>query len=160
MDYTSRLQFYKEYIQNITPSNFEVEIQNNSIVVDLPQIKENIYNRNQMPQLKRKFISNAISQMHRGGIGISYGKILPKKCVPLQKQIYKSKMQDIIDTLLNQGTSDVKPIIISNDNYIIDGHHRWGAFLTKFPNHPVNFVRIKKPKHTALNIYNKISKNY
>lgn len=160
LSFENRLKYYQKYLDNITPSDFDVKLEGKTIIVSLPDINENIYNRNEMPQIRKKNLPFVISDLFNSGIGLSYGKILPHRCKPLQKQIYKSKMMDVVNTLLDKGTGTVKPIIISGDNYIIDGHHRWGAFLTKFPNHPVNFVRIKKPKHTALNIYNKMSKRY
>ena len=43
-----------------------------------------------------------------------------------------------------------KPIIVSSDNHILDGHHRWAAMLTADPEAKMNVIRIDMPMRDIL----------
>jgi ParB-like chromosome segregation protein Spo0J len=52
-----------------------------------------------------------------------------------------------VDSLLNDNiinTIEV-PLVISNDNYIADGHHRWAAFRLEAPQKPIDVIVIDAP---------------
>ena len=104
--------------------------------------------------IKKKDLKPAIGKLLKAGLTISKGTISPKQLHPSQKEIYKSK----VDTIISKSDPyTIKPIIISSDNYIVDGHHRWAAFLVGFPNHKINFLRLGVGRDKAINIYNKIA---
>lgn len=78
-----------------------------------------------MPQIID--VDKMIADLSEHDIGIARMKIDPNELVPTQKEYNPQKVQDLIDDFDN-----IAPIIISNDDYIIDGHHRWyAAFLLK-----------------------------
>ena len=47
--------------------------------------------------------------------------------IPTQKEINEDKALKIMEKMLKQKFSKKNPIVISKDNYILDGHHRWAA---------------------------------
>jgi len=113
-----------------------------------------MYNRDEMPQIKKKDLKPAIGKLLNAGLPVSKGTISPQKLHPSQKEIYKSK----VDTIISKSDPyTIKPIIISSDNYIVDGHHRWIAFLLGFPNHKINFLRLGVDRDKAIYIYNKLA---
>jgi hypothetical protein len=151
--YEDRLKYYVEYYNNISPSDFHIQESNSKIEISLPQVNE-MYSRDEMPQIKKKDLKPAIGKLLNVGLTISKGTISPQKLHPSQKEIYKSKVDKIIS---KSDPYTIKPIIISSDNYIVDGHHRWVAFLLGFPNHKINFLRLGVGRDKAINIYNKIA---
>lgn len=44
---------------------------------------------------------------------------------PVQKEIYIDKINDMKNKYSPDKICNEMPVIISKDNYIIDGHHRW-----------------------------------
>lgn len=54
-----------------------------------------------------------------------YDSTDPKSLIPTQSQFNDGKVKSIIMGV--RSGNDQKPIIVSNDNYIVDGHHRWAA---------------------------------
>jgi hypothetical protein len=44
------------------------------------------------------------------------------------------------------------PLVISQDNYIVDGHHRWAAFRLKKPEKPLPVILIEAPIKDVLGI--------
>jgi hypothetical protein len=151
--YEDRVKYYMEYYKNLSPSNFHIQNIDSKIKITLPRVNE-LYNREDMPQVKKKDLKPAISKLLKAGLTISKGTITPQKLQPSQKEIYKSKVDKIIS---KSDPYTIKPIIISSDNYIVDGHHRWVAFLIGFPNHKINFIRLGVARDKAINIYNQIS---
>ena len=151
--YEDRLKYYVEYYRNISPSDFHIQESNSKIEISLPQINE-LYDRDEMPQIKKKDLKPAIGKLLNAGLPVSKGTISPQKLHPSQKEIYKSKVDKIIS---KSDPYTIKPIIISSDNYIVDGHHRWVAFLLGFPNHKINFLRLGVDRDKAIYIYNKLA---
>lgn len=54
----------------------------------------------------------------------------PKSLTPTQSNFNEEK----VEAMIENGTWNNKPIIVSDDDYVIDGHHRWlAAVQTKKP---------------------------
>jgi len=86
--------------------------------------------RKDMPQIKSDHIEDFMKYMKGEGILIRKIIIPVDKIKATQKEINQNKilklMHDEAENHLN------KPIIISKDNYLLDGHHRWLALWNKF----------------------------
>lgn len=79
---------------------------------------------------------------------------------PMQKEVIPAKALGMaIGYLLNGKPSlDDMEAIVSSDNYIMDGHHRWAAATLIDPNKQVKVARIGIPASqlvTALNLWTK-----
>lgn len=77
--------------------------------------------RGMMPQIETEQLGDFASYMKGNGITCQCGTINPNNLIPIQKDFHEGKIKSTIQN------GDIKPIIISGDNYIIDGHHRWSA---------------------------------
>jgi hypothetical protein len=69
---------------------------------------------------------------------------------PSQKEINRKR----IDGLIKDGILDKVnvPIIVSKDNYVVDGHHRWAAYRLKKPKKPLPAIVIGAPIKDVLGI--------
>jgi len=77
---------------------------------------------------------------------------------PILSQLQQSKVNSLID-VFKQGRTDVltKPLIISDDNFIIDGHHIWYAhrkLLEEKENQVNNEVFNKLPENLNVTVIN------
>jgi len=85
--------------------------------------------RNKMPQVPSDTKAVFVSEMQKRGARVQRGVADPAKLHPIQKEMSASKVGLIMKRLREKGmkTGDDGRIIISKDNYVIDGHHRWAA---------------------------------
>lgn len=74
-----------------------------------------------------------------------------KELRPTQKEISRSRIEDLIENekIL---TKVLVPLVISRDNYVVDGHHRWAAYRLKKPNKDLPVVEIDVPIKDVLGI--------
>ena len=74
-----------------------------------------------------------------------------KELKPTQKEISRSRIEDLIEN--EQILKKVLvPLVTSNDNYVVDGHHRWAAYRLKKPNKSLPVVEIDAPIKDVLGI--------
>lgn len=75
--------------------------------------------RRQLPQIKDH---NAfLEDLKEQGIETSTERNPNNTYTPLQNELDPEKIKKM------KTYTDMKPIIVSKDNYVIDGHHRWAA---------------------------------
>ena len=74
-----------------------------------------------------------------------------KELIPTQKEISRSRIDDLIENehILKKV---VVPLVISKDNYVVDGHHRWAAYRLKKPNKALPVLEIGAPIKDVLGI--------
>ncbi|MDF1676934.1 MAG: hypothetical protein P1U44_14565 [Vicingaceae bacterium] len=114
-----------------------------------------IYNRKDMPQVNTQDLSKALS-MAKSKVKVTKGMSIAGSLKPSQKELIKSKVIGI-SKKYNKPT-DMKPLIISKDNYIVDGHHRWGAVVYGFGKDvkvPTFTLHLKRDE--AIELYNDIA---
>jgi tRNA nucleotidyltransferase (CCA-adding enzyme) len=111
--------------------------------------------RKNMPQVDTKNLSKAID-MIGDNIKVSAGTIQAGKLKRSQKELHKDKIVGISKSFKN--AKDLKPLVISSDNYIIDGHHRWAASVHKWgASVAIPIIKIGLPKIKAITLFNRIS---
>jgi len=114
-----------------------------------------VYNRKDMPQVNTQDLSKALS-MAKSKVKVTKGMSMAGSLKASQKELIKSKVIGI-SKKYNKPT-DMKPLIISKDNYIVDGHHRWGAAIYKFGKDvkvPTFTLHLKRDE--AIELYNDIA---
>ena len=108
-----------------------------------------------MPQVKTQDLGKALD-MVADKVRVTKETIPASKLKKSQKELYKDKVKGIANRF--NSPKDMKPLIISKDNRIVDGHHRWGAAIykwgedVKIPVHRINLTidnAIKLYKHIA-----------
>ena len=78
-------------------------------------------NRAQMPQINSKDIKDYLEFLKEVGVRVSAKTINVSKVGMTQKEINIDKVKGLLGT---DRSNLAKPVIISNDGYILDGHHR------------------------------------
>lgn len=78
----------------------------------------------------------------------------PKKLKPIQDGIKESILNHIVENWDKEGK---RPVLISKDNWIVDGHHRVKAAIKK--NKWVRVIRIDLPGKKALEAVKKLVDN-
>jgi hypothetical protein len=114
-----------------------------------------LYNRKDMPQVNTQKLSTAID-MVKSKVKVTKTVLLARKLKQSQKELIPSKVKGVAKRYSKP--MDMKPLIISKDNYIVDGHHRWAAGLYKFGKEvklPVFIIQLKK--ENAIKLYKSIA---
>jgi hypothetical protein len=82
--------------------------------------------RQEMPQVKKEFVSDFLNYLRESGVEVWRENAPVGSLRPIQADINRPKVIGMMaNTVLEKGM----PPIVSNDNYILDGHHRWLALL-------------------------------
>lgn len=111
--------------------------------IELPSKKDTLsINRKDMPQIESKNLRDFVSFVKKKNVSVKEKLIAPGILKATQDQFHKAKIQSIVDKL-EDGVYDHKPIIISKDNYVMDGHHRWLAHKHLEKKLPVFHVDVK-----------------
>ena len=82
--------------------------------------------RDKMPQVDEKDYPEYFAYLREKGITLKKGKEDPNKLKPIQKEFAKIGVEKSLDKMLAK-KDNAKFIIVSKDDYIVDGHHRWLA---------------------------------
>lgn len=123
-------------------------------MINLKTIVEQIYNRSDMPQVAGDDLGDAYKLMKENGIPVEVVTELPKNLKHSQKQINKSKVKSII--IDKRAGKKMPPLVISKDNWIVDGHHRQVAYMVEDPNEEKTMIKIGYPRDKAIGIYKKV----
>jgi len=97
--------------------------------------------RSKMPQIKSTKVPDFIKWLKSQGIRVSRGVVPAAKLYATQKEINNSKVQKLAEDPSNRKHLE-KPVIVSKDNYLMDGHHRWLALLTQEPDVMMAVVKV------------------
>lgn len=121
--------------------------------------------REQLPQIDESDVSKFLFHLKRKRIPVFKDKVVVSELIPAQSHLNLDKVKNLTregeDNLCN------KPIFISKDNEILDGHHRWYALkmLNKEAVMPVwrmdlNFVRCIEEMKSFSETYSKSVEDY
>jgi len=116
-----------------------------------------LYNRKDMPQVNTQKLGKAID-MVKSKVKVKKTRILAKKLKESQVELIPKKVKGIAAKY--DKPTDMKPLIISKDNYIVDGHHRWAAGIYKFGEDvklPVYIIQLNRVN--AIKLYQSIAKS-
>ena len=100
--------------------------------------------RNQMPQIRSKFLPILFEQLDNDRIRY--------KDIRVDANTLKASQNEInVDTAskFSKDTPYLKRVLVSSDNYIIDGHHRW--YFCLMNDLPIDITKIDLPIEDALN---------
>tara|TARA_B110000858_G_scaffold134602_1_gene153036 strand:+ start:186 stop:617 length:432 start_codon:yes stop_codon:yes gene_type:complete len=94
--------------------------------VERPNAKDTLgIKRDEMPQVKSKDYDELIKHLNKNGVRVTKKSVKASTLKATQKDFNVDKIVGAISKIKTIGTA--KPLIVSSDNYIIDGHHRWLA---------------------------------
>ena len=92
---------------------------NSTTNIDQVQQPLALVRRKQLPQIKDH--SKFMSDLNEQGISVVEESQPQNQYKPTQNELDPEKIKKM------KSYGDMKPIIVSKDNYIVDGHHRWAA---------------------------------
>lgn len=98
--------------------------------------------RKDLPNFKTDGMNEFVKWLKQKGIKIEYKKMNIKDVKPSQGEFNPDKIMALMNK--NLDTKD-KPAIMSSDNYIMDGHHRYAAQLNQNPDAPYWVYKIHLP---------------
>jgi hypothetical protein len=83
-------------------------------------------NRKDMPQIDSEDTLDFVNFAKKQGFNATNKKIDPNKLRATQNQFQVGKIKSLVDKI-ESGEYDNKIILVSKDNRVMDGHHRWLA---------------------------------
>jgi hypothetical protein len=119
----------------------------------VPQNSLNIP-REQMPQISDSNKMEFVDWLEEQGIVVQYMEIPVAMLRSVQDTINLKKVENLANTMPDGAMR--KPVIVSKDHYILDGHHRWLALLNRDPHQAIAAYRVNIPIKELL----AISRNY
>jgi hypothetical protein len=152
--------FYDKKIYNTIVPKFEelfesLQILNNESVEIIPN-SLNIP-RNKMPQIKSTDVRDFIDFLKNKGISVSSKPFLVSSMKMTQRDINKDKVSSLMQS---DKSSLAKPVIISSDRYILDGHHRVLALYNIDKNFKLNTIYVDIPIKQLLTISHEYPKSF
>jgi len=94
--------------------------------VEVPAAKDTLgIPRDEMPQVKSDDYDALLAHLQKNGIKTQKKSVKASTLKATQKNFNTDKIVKAIGNI--KTLSKAKPILISSDNYVIDGHHRWLA---------------------------------
>ena len=105
--------------------------------------------RDSMPQINSKDVGEFVKYLKDKGIEASSSLIDVSKIGMTQKDINVDKVKDLLGV---EKSNLAKPVIISKDNYILDGHHRVVALYNVDKNFKLKTIKIDLGIKDLLNV--------
>lgn len=143
----SRSKLYHQILKKLAPKSWQIDTLSGSGGVDftisinemtIPPSALNI-SREHMPQITSNWIDHFLTELSLDGIAFKEEKLISKILKPTQSEFNMSKVKRM------KHVSGDKPIIVSRDFYILDGHHRWLAVYNQDKNRKINCIMIDLP---------------
>lgn len=106
---------------------FKSFMRENSVSVPSKKDTMNV-DRKDMPQIKSADLQDFFDFLKTKKVSTVKKTVDSSKLKATQGQFDKGKVKKAMDDIEN-GSMPNKPILISKDNYVIDGHHRWLGYV-------------------------------
>jgi hypothetical protein len=136
-----RTEYLKNYYRNLTPDYQTVEVEDGKVIIDtiktLPLSKG--IQREDMPQVRRKDMEDYIDFLRDKEITVFPLSVKVSELKNTQTQLNRSHIQKFID---DPEKIKTKPVIISKDYYILDGHHRANALFNTNSSSDIDVLQV------------------
>lgn len=96
--------------------------------------------RAEMPQIKSEHRGALVNFLKGRGIPVKSAMVIPDQLKPTQAEFSPGKVQKA-----REYAGSERPILISSDGHLVDGHHQWMAGLQDDPKTPMPVLRIDAP---------------
>jgi hypothetical protein len=112
--------------------------------------------REKMPQITAANTMEFIDWLENQGVTVQYLSMPVALLRSAQGQ--EDVDHEKVSALQNSTALSTKPFIVSKDNYVFDGHHRWLAILNRDPHYSVNTYRVNLSIQDLLDMAKKFGK--
>jgi len=102
--------------------------------------------RAEMPQIRSYDVKEFVDSLKEKGIDVDKKKIRAGKLKPTQLELNPEK----VAALKGKPSAADKRIIVSNDGFIMDGHHRWAGVLADDPDNKIRAYKVDLPMKELL----------
>jgi hypothetical protein len=104
-----------------------------------------------MPQLNSTLLENVKHWASEIGAPVTSGTVYPSSLLCVQKEIHLKNVMGLMQGIMDgKKLCTTDPVVISGDNSIIDGHHRFAACL--LTSTPTAFIKIGASVQRVLSI--------
>jgi hypothetical protein len=112
--------------------------------------------RNLMPQI---YDVSQFAKIIKSKYGVKSGikKVAVAELRPSQNEISSERVSGVINAI-KDGSLDKNPMVVSQDGYVVDGHHRWAAYKKHKPTAKLPVLVIDLPIKEALGLAISVSK--
>lgn len=107
-----------------------------------------------MPQIVSSDYLAMKKELKAEGITTTNKKISLDTLKPIQKEINFASIERLVK---DKPAKLYKPLLVSKDNYLLDGHHRWLAMIMIDDNIKSEVIQINLPVKEALNALRNVS---
>lgn len=118
--------------------------------------------RKKMPQISTEDRPGLFESLKNDGVSISHEKVAPMSLLPTQSEINASRVGGML-AKFESHHKPIRSILISADNRVLDGHHRWalGVMLqTENDGTKMKVIRIGANHTRALALLNDYTKKH
>ena len=130
----------------------------NELKIEKPDPKDTFgLKRKDMPQIKDEDYQEFLNFMKDNGVTFKKDMISARQVKAMQSEFSDVGVIKQLEKNIKQGINK-KPVIISSDNYIIDGHHRWLVAMNTGTD--LSVYRLNKPARELYALVNKFDKVY
>ena len=117
--------------------------------------------REEMPQIKSTDMQNFVQWLKSDKqIDSKQMQIMVDDLKPTQKKINTNKVKGMLAKKSIDELASSKPVLVTSDNFLVDGHHRWFALYVDEPKNSISVIRVNLPLEEFLSIareYPKVS---
>lgn len=86
--------------------------------------------RGDMPQVPKGYKPKFYDELRAKGVKVKDANIIPTKLHPTQDELDGVGIGKMLDTFDPEQVRKA-PLVVSKDNYVLDGHHRWAVWIAK-----------------------------
>lgn len=101
--------------------------------------------RTDMPQIKGEDKPEFFNWLTKRGVMFMPTKKKAADLEPTQADLNEEKMGQMADAITAGTFSKGTPPLVSSDGYVLDGHHRWGAYKKADDQHQFDVVVVDQP---------------
>lgn len=116
--------------------------------------------RKELPQIKSTDVPEFIEWLGAQGTDSFQSSFAVGKLKPVQKEINIEKTSSMKEKHQSGelNLSLGKPVMVSSDDYLVDGHHRWYALRELSPDNQINTVMIDSPVRKLIELMKEFPK--
>lgn len=102
--------------------------------------------RSEMPQLEGEQVDKFVDMLQALGVNVVRTQVAVGDLQPTQKHMDTEKVRGMAENAVKGEFPKIAdPVVVSNDDHILDGHHRWAALRALSPKNTMKIIRVDLP---------------
>jgi predicted ABC-type ATPase len=100
--------------------------------------------RSEMPQIRSDLVSAFLRELEADGIRVDRGSDRIDSLRATQSEIHPDRVMELVEDP-SSAQHLRKPVIVSSEGYLLDGHHRWAALMVLDSGGAIPTIRVDLP---------------